>query len=135
MNTSIDTSVDAGPARVDDDGLGHFPQERVQGGLESLGRAHAFRSGDGITRMQARFDNIAPAELANRAPELQRLAALGGFVQAAGDFEAIPAVINGCSDLMVEVFGDKGQHARSAFGVAQIPLGACVEIELVVEVD
>ena len=43
-------------------------------------------------------------------------------------------VTNGCSELLGEVFGDKGQHARSAFGVAQIPLGACVEIELVAEV-
>lgn len=44
-------------------------------------------------------------------------------------------VANGCSELLGEVFGDKGRHARSAFGVAQIPLGACVEIELVAEVE
>jgi enamine deaminase RidA (YjgF/YER057c/UK114 family) len=43
-------------------------------------------------------------------------------------------VANGASELLVEVFGEKGAHARSAFGVAQIPLGACVEIELVAEV-
>lgn len=44
-------------------------------------------------------------------------------------------VANGCSELLLEVFGERGKHARSAFGVAQIPLGACVEIELIVEVD
>ena len=44
-----------------------------------------------------------------------------------------PLVTNGCSALFVQVFGDKGAHARSAFGVAQLPLGACVEIELIAE--
>ncbi|MEY2889599.1 MAG: hypothetical protein RIQ30_1197, partial [Pseudomonadota bacterium] len=43
-------------------------------------------------------------------------------------------VMNGCSELIVEVFGEIGKHARSAFGVAQIPLGACVEIEMIVEI-
>jgi enamine deaminase RidA (YjgF/YER057c/UK114 family) len=43
-------------------------------------------------------------------------------------------VTNGCSELLGQVFGDAGKHARSAFGVAQIPLGACVEIELIAEV-
>jgi enamine deaminase RidA (YjgF/YER057c/UK114 family) len=43
-------------------------------------------------------------------------------------------VANGCSELLADVFGDKGKHARSAFGVAQIPLGACVEIELIAQV-
>lgn len=63
-----------------------------------------------------------------------RVVKLGGFVQAAGDFEAIPAVINGCSDLMVEVFGDKGRHARSAVGVYRLPLGFAVEVDAIVEV-
>lgn len=63
-----------------------------------------------------------------------RVVKLGGFVQAADGFEAIPAVINGCSDLMVEVFGDKGRHARSAVGVYRLPLGFAVEIDAIVEV-
>ena len=63
-----------------------------------------------------------------------RVVKLGGFVQAAGGFEAIPAVINGCSDLMVEVFGDKGRHARSAVGVYRLPLGFAVEVDAIVEV-
>ena len=63
-----------------------------------------------------------------------RVVKLGGFVQAAGDFEAIPAVINGCSDLMVEAFGDKGRHARSAVGVYKLPLGFAVEVDAIVEV-
>jgi enamine deaminase RidA (YjgF/YER057c/UK114 family) len=63
-----------------------------------------------------------------------RIVKLGGFVQAGSGFHAIPAVINGCSDLMVEVFGDKGRHARSAVGVYQLPLGVAVEVDAVVEV-
>jgi enamine deaminase RidA (YjgF/YER057c/UK114 family) len=63
-----------------------------------------------------------------------RVVKLGGFVQAGADFEAIPAVINGCSDLMVEVFGDKGRHARSAVGVYKLPLGFAVEVDAIVEV-
>jgi enamine deaminase RidA (YjgF/YER057c/UK114 family) len=43
-------------------------------------------------------------------------------------------VVNGCSELLGEIFGDAGKHARSAFGVAQIPLGACVEIEMIIEI-
>ena len=64
-----------------------------------------------------------------------RVVKLGGFVQAAGDFTAIPAVINGCSDLMVEVFGDKGRHARAAVGVYRLPLGFAVEVDAVIEVQ
>ena len=63
-----------------------------------------------------------------------RVVKLGGFVQAGPGFTAIPAVINGCSDLMVEVFGDKGAHARSAVGVYKLPLGFAVEVDAIVEV-
>lgn len=63
-----------------------------------------------------------------------RIVKLGGFVQAGPGFIAIPAVINGCSDLMVEVFGDAGKHARSAVGVYQLPLGFAVEVDAIVEV-
>ncbi|WP_421731370.1 RidA family protein [Brevundimonas sp.] len=63
-----------------------------------------------------------------------RIVKLGGFVQTGPGFTAIPAVINGCSDLMVEVFGEAGKHARSAVGVYQLPLGFAVEVDAIVEV-
>jgi enamine deaminase RidA (YjgF/YER057c/UK114 family) len=63
-----------------------------------------------------------------------RVVKLGGFVQAGPDYVAVPAVINGCSDLMVEVFGDAGRHARAAVGVYKLPLGFAVEVDAVVEV-
>ena len=65
---------------------------------------------------------------------VRRIVKLGGFVQAGPEFSAIPAVINGCSDLMVEVFGDAGRHARSAVGVYRLPLGFAVEVDAIVEV-
>ena len=63
-----------------------------------------------------------------------RVVKLGGFVQAGPEFTAVPAVINGCSDLMVEVFGEAGRHARAAVGVYKLPLGFAVEVDAVVEV-
>ncbi len=65
---------------------------------------------------------------------LVQVVKLGGFVNSAGDFTDQPKVINGCSDLMVEVFGDKGRHARAAVGVPALPLGVAVEIEGIFEI-
>ncbi len=62
-----------------------------------------------------------------------RVVKLGGFVQVAADFFDIPKVINGCSDLMVEAFGDAGRHARSAVGVYRLPLNFSVEVDAVVQ--
>ena len=62
-----------------------------------------------------------------------RIVKLGGFVNAAGDFSDIPKVVNGCSDLMVEIFGDKGRHAPAAVACPVLPMGAAVEVDAVVE--
>jgi enamine deaminase RidA (YjgF/YER057c/UK114 family) len=63
-----------------------------------------------------------------------RVVKVGGFVAAAEGFTAIPAVVNGASELFGEVFGDAGKHARAAVGVAELPLGAPVEVEVIFEV-
>ena len=57
------------------------------------------------------------------------------LVNSTGDFTEHHLVTNGASEMLVEIFGDKGRHARSAFGVAQIPLGSCLEIELIAEIE
>ena len=59
---------------------------------------------------------------------------LTGYVSSAPGFTEQPAVVNGASDLLVQVLGERGRHARSAIGVAQLPLGAAVEIEAIFEV-
>ena len=66
---------------------------------------------------------------------VKRIVRVGGFVNAVDDFKEQPQVMNGCSDLLVAVFGERGKHARAALGVASLPLGAVVEIEMVVEVE
>jgi enamine deaminase RidA (YjgF/YER057c/UK114 family) len=64
-----------------------------------------------------------------------RVVKVVGFVASSPDFTGQPAVVNGASNLLGEVFGDAGAHARSAVGVAVLPLDAPVEVELIVEVD
>jgi enamine deaminase RidA (YjgF/YER057c/UK114 family) len=63
-----------------------------------------------------------------------RVVKVVGFVASAEGFTAQPAVLNGASELLGEIFGDAGQHVRSAVGVAELPMGAPVEVELIVEV-
>ena len=65
---------------------------------------------------------------------VKRVVKLGGFVSCAPDFTDIPQVINGCSDLMVDVFGEAGRHARSAVSCPVLPLGVAVEIDGVFEI-
>ncbi|GAA1843124.1 RidA family protein [Actinomadura bangladeshensis] len=64
-----------------------------------------------------------------------RIVKVVGFVASAPDFYGQPQVVNGASDLLVEVFGDAGKHARSAVGVAALPLNVPVEVELIAEVE
>jgi enamine deaminase RidA (YjgF/YER057c/UK114 family) len=64
-----------------------------------------------------------------------RIVKVMSLVNSTQDFTDQHLVTNGASDLLAQVFGERGKHARSAFGVAQIPLGACVEIELIAEVQ
>jgi enamine deaminase RidA (YjgF/YER057c/UK114 family) len=66
---------------------------------------------------------------------VRRIVKVLGMVNCPPDFKQHPAVINGCSDLLVELFGDAGRHARSAVGMGSLPFNMAVEIEMVVEVD
>ena len=67
--------------------------------------------------------------------KVKRIVALSGFVSSEPDFYGHPQVINGASELLVEIFGDKGKHSRTALGVAALPLNVAVEINLIVEVE
>ncbi|MBC7957338.1 MAG: RidA family protein [Cytophagales bacterium] len=67
--------------------------------------------------------------------KVERIVKVMSLVNSTPDYTEHHLVTNGCSELLAEVFGDKGTHARSAFGVAQTPFGACVEIELIAEVQ
>lgn len=65
---------------------------------------------------------------------VERVVKLGGFVNCTADFTDQPKVINGASDLMLEVFGEAGKHARAAVGVPSLPLGVAVEVDAVVAI-
>lgn len=67
--------------------------------------------------------------------KVKRVVKLLGFVNCVDSFTEQPAVINGCSDLMIKIYGDKGVHARSALGTNSLPLGVAVEIEAVFELE
>ncbi|QFT76130.1 RidA family protein [Erythrobacter sp. THAF29] len=66
--------------------------------------------------------------------KVERIVKLGAFVNSAGDFTDQPKVANGASDLMFDVFGEKGRHARAAVGVPVLPLGAAVEVDAIIAI-
>lgn len=66
---------------------------------------------------------------------VKRIVKVNGYVNCGSDFTQHPKVINGCSDLLVEIFGEKGKHARAAMGMNSLPNNMAVEIEMVVEVE
>jgi enamine deaminase RidA (YjgF/YER057c/UK114 family) len=76
----------------------------------------------------------AKAALGGDLGRITRCVRLGGFINAGPHFSALPAVMNGASDLMVEVLGDRGRHARSTVGVAELPADAAVEVEAIFEI-
>ncbi|MEM7110493.1 MAG: RidA family protein [Bacteroidota bacterium] len=67
--------------------------------------------------------------------KVKRIVKVTGMVNSSADFYDQPKVINGCSDLLVEVFGEKGKHARSAVGMVSLPSNIAVEIEMIVEIE
>jgi enamine deaminase RidA (YjgF/YER057c/UK114 family) len=67
--------------------------------------------------------------------KVKQIVTLNGFVNSEPDFTGHPQIINGASELLVEIFGDKGKHSRTALGVAALPLNVAVEINLIVEVE
>ncbi len=76
----------------------------------------------------------AAASVAGGLSSITRVIKLTGFVASAPDFTGQPQVVNGASELLLEVFGEAGRHARSAVGAAVLPLDAPVEVELIVEI-
>ena len=97
--------------------------------------------GDGVTSEEARTAArlcalnalAAVAAEAGGLSNVRRVVKVTGFVASAPGFNSQPAVLNGASDLLGEIFGEAGTHVRSAVGVAELPLGAPVEVELIVE--
>lgn len=99
-----------------------------------LGEDMALEAGQAAARLCA-INLIAQCKAAvGDLSRIKQVVKLGGFVNAHPDFTDIPQVINGCSDLMVDVFGETGRHARSAVASPVLPLGVAVEIDGVFEI-
>jgi len=108
----------------------------VAGALPATGRVGAEVSAEdakGYARLAA-LNLLAAVDAAVGLDAVVRVVKLVGFVASAEGFTGQPGVVNGASDLMAEVFGEAGRHARSAVGVASLPLGAPVEVEGIVQV-
>ena len=113
----------AGPVRPD----GSLVTGKVGGGVDLDTAREAAR----LTGLQLLANLAAEAGGLDR---VVRVVKLLGMVNCAPGFTALPAVIDGCSDVLVEVLGDAGRGARSAVGMAELPFDICVEIEAVVQV-
>ncbi len=114
---------------------GHIAKKDGQPWVGQFGKGITVDEGQAAARSVA-IDMIATLQAAcggdlNRVTRIVKLTSL---VNSTGDFTDHHLVTNGASELLVQVFGDVGKHARAAFGVAQIPTGACVEIEMIAEV-
>jgi enamine deaminase RidA (YjgF/YER057c/UK114 family) len=114
---------------------GHIAKKDGKPWVGQLGRSLTTEEGKQAARGVA-IDLIATLQAAcgGDLNRVKRIVKVMSLVNSTSDYTEQHLVTNGASELLVEVFGDSGKHARSAFGVAQIPLGACVEIELIAEV-
>jgi enamine deaminase RidA (YjgF/YER057c/UK114 family) len=110
------------------DATGKRPQGKV-GREYSVEQAYQHARSVGLDLLA-----VMRAELGS-LDKVQRVVKVLGMVNAVPEFQDHPAVINGCSDLFVQVFGERGKHARSAVGMGSLPLGIPVEIECIVEVE
>jgi enamine deaminase RidA (YjgF/YER057c/UK114 family) len=110
------------------DGKDHF--------IGKLGQELNIEEGQQAARLCA-INILAQAKLALNGDldRIVRCVRLGGFVNATADFGDHPQVINGASDLIVEVFGDAGKHARAAIGVNSLPRGVAVEVDAIFEIS
>lgn len=115
---------------------GHIAKRDGQVWAGQLGRDVDTATGKAAARAVA-IDLLGTLQAAvGDLEKVRRIVKLMSLVNSTADFTEQHLVTNGASELIAEVFGaEKGAHARSAFGVAQIPLGACVEIELIAEVE
>jgi enamine deaminase RidA (YjgF/YER057c/UK114 family) len=109
----------------------------VDGKLPAVGKVGGEVSATdaaGLARTCALNALAAAASAAGGLDAIRRIVKVTGFVASAAGFSGQPLVINGASELLIEVFGEDGRHARSAVGVAELPLNSPVEVELIAEV-
>ncbi len=103
--------------------------------IGKLGREFQVEDGQKAARLCAiNIVSQLRAALGGDLDRVKRIVRVGGFVNAVPDFTDQPQVVNGASDLLVQIFGEAGKHARAAVGVSSLPRGVAVEVEAVAEV-
>ena len=113
---------------------GHIAKKDGQAWVGKLGLNMTTEEGK-LAARQVAIDLLATLEkYLGDLDQVSRILKLTSLVNSTPEFTEHHLVTNGCSELLVDVFEDAGKHARSAFGVAQLPLGACVEIEMIAEI-
>jgi enamine deaminase RidA (YjgF/YER057c/UK114 family) len=108
----------------------------VDGKLVLTGKVGSDVSAEDAKKMAeiCALNALAAISLVADIDQIEKIVRVGGFVNGVPGFVAIPAVINGASELLIKIFGDvNGKHARTAVGVAELPLNAPVEVEMVVQ--
>ena len=112
---------------------GHIAKKDGKPWIGQLGRTMQTAEGKEAARAVA-IDLLGTLHAAvGDLNKIQRIVKVMSLVNSTPEFVEHHLVTNGCSELIGQIFGNKGAHARSAFGVAQLPMGACVEIELIAE--
>lgn len=112
---------------------GHIAKKDGKPWIGQLGRTMQTAEGKEAARSVA-IDLLGTLHAAvGDLNKIQRIVKVMSLVNSTPEFVEHHLVTNGCSELIGQIFGNKGAHARSAFGVAQLPMGACVEIELIAE--
>jgi enamine deaminase RidA (YjgF/YER057c/UK114 family) len=108
----------------------------VEGKLPAVGRVGADVTAEQATELAriCALNILAAVDALVGLGRITKIVKLTGFVAVADGFTAIPAVVNGASQLFADVLGEIGRHARSAVGVAELPLGSPVEVEAIIEV-
>ena len=99
-----------------------------------LGQELSVEQGQEAARVSALNCLAAVLTLVDSLDSIKQLVRVGAFVNSAAGFDQQPAVVNGASNLFGDVLGEQGRHARSAVGVAELPLGAPVEVEILAEI-
>jgi enamine deaminase RidA (YjgF/YER057c/UK114 family) len=113
---------------------GHGPIDGVEVVRGKVGADLSLEGGRRAARMTALSILATLQSELGDLDRIERIVKVFGMVNVAPGFDQTPAVIDGCSDLLVEVFGEAGRHTRSAVGLAELPFGIAVEIELVARV-
>jgi enamine deaminase RidA (YjgF/YER057c/UK114 family) len=113
---------------------GHGPTDGTTTIIGKVGTDLTLEQGRNAARLTALSMLATMRAALGGLDHVEQIVKVFGMVNVGGSFDRMPAVIDGCSDLLVEVFGERGRHTRSAVGMAALPFGIAVEIELIARV-